>query len=267
MVNDEQITSPWWSAREVAVGRGLTYVIGPFTVKMFRGGDVWWLWTVRDPGEEIPAALAQVEQMEQMPEDAGGERFVFSASPGRLQVRPLLADRSVVFRAYQPVFVPPGEEATLFLSSPVWISLDLGEPARSLREMPVQQMSDTWFGPSTREGELCYAARTSARSHLEEVPRRAHRAVTPVRIRNEANSLLPIEKLSLPAPLLSVYGDADRGLWTEEVHLTRTPDSDLATLRVVPGPSRCAPHAELLSGPRRQPGRGGLVRAFSDLFG
>lgn len=266
-MNDTQMSLPWWSGREVAAGRGLKYVMGPITVRMFRGDDVWWLWTARDLGDEIPAAHAQVEPLDQMPEEAAAERFVFSASPGRLQIRPLLADRAVVFRAYQSVFVPPGEEATLFLSSPVWISLDLGEPARSLREMPVQQMSDTWFGPSTREGELCYAARTSARSHLDDVPRRAHRAVTPVKVRNEASSLLPIEKLSLPAPLLSVYGDADWSLWTEEVHLTRSADSDMASLRVVPGPSRCAPHAERLSGPRTQPGRGGLVRAFSDLFG
>lgn len=266
-MNQTALSEPWWTAREVAVHRGLKYVLGPFTLKMFRSDDAWWLWSARDAAEEVPAAIAQVEELSAMPEDEGGERFVYAASPGRLRLRPLLADRPVVVRAHQAVFVPPGEEATLFLSSPVWISLELGEPARSLREMPLQQMSDTWFGPSTREGELCYAARTSARSHLEQVPRRAHRAVTPVRVRNEGNSLLPLEKMSLPVPLLSVYGDHNGGLWTEEVQLTRTAESDLASLRVVPGPTRCAAHAERLSEPRRQQERGGLVRAFGDLFG
>jgi hypothetical protein len=90
--------------------------------------------------------------------------------------------------------------------------------------------------------------------------------VTPVRVRNEASSLLPIEKLSLPVPLLAVYGEPRTGLWTEEVRLTRAADSDLAALRVIPGRPAMAPGAERLSGPRTEPGRGGLVRAFSDLF-
>jgi hypothetical protein len=131
----------------------------------------------------------------------------------------------------------------------------------------VQRLSDTWFGPSTREGELCYAARTHARNHLEQVPRRPHRAVTPVKVRNEAATLLPIEKLSLPVPMLSVYGDPQGGLWSEEVHLTRAADSDMASLRVVPGRPTFVTTADRLSGPRTEPGRGGLVRAFTDLFG
>jgi hypothetical protein len=242
-------------------------VLGPLSLQLFRSADAWRVWTSREEWDEAQPAQARVEDLAAMPADEAAERFVFNQSPARLCLRPMLADRSVVVRARQSVFVPPGEEAMLYLSTPVWISIDLGDPARSLREIPVLPMSDTWFGPSTREGELCYAARTHARNHLEQVPRRPHRAITPVKVRNEANSLLPIDKLSLPVTLLSVYGDADSGLWTEEVHLTRAADSDMAGLRVVPGVPNMAPRAERLSGPRSEPGRGGLVRAFSDLFG
>lgn len=266
-MNDEQTSMPWWSRRDVAPGQGLCCVLGPLTLKLFRSADAWHLGLAREAVEERGAAEARVEWITQMPEGDDVERFVFGRSPEQLRLRPMLADRPVVVRARQSVFIPPGEEAMLYLSTPVWVSIDLGEPARALREIPVLSLSDTWFGSSTREGELCYAVRTHARSHLEEVPRRPHRAVTPVKVRNEAATLLPIERLSLPVPLLSVYGDAQTGLWTEAVNLTRSVDSDMANLQVISGRPAQAAGAERLSAPRTETGRGGLVRAFSDLFG
>jgi hypothetical protein len=265
-VNDNQST-PWWSPRDVEQGQGLCWNLGPLTVKAFRDLDAWFLWTSREEWDESRPAEARLEPITAMADASDNERFVFTRSPGRVRLRPRLADRAVVVRARQSVFVPPGEAATLYLSTPVWLSVEVGEPGRALREIPALRLSDTWFGPSTREGELCYAARTHARSHLEEVPRRPHRAVTPVKVRNDASSLLPIEKLSVPVPLLSVYGDPGTGLWTEEVHLTRSADSDMAALRIIPGRPAQAPGGERLSPPRAEPARGGLVRAFSDLFG
>jgi hypothetical protein len=152
---------------------------GPLTLKLFReAADAWHLWMSREEWDETQAAEARGG-------DTGCpdarrrviERFVFNQQPeARCACRPMLADRPVVVRARQSVFIPPGEEAMLYLSTPVWVSIDLGEPARALREIPVLRLSDTWFGPSTREGELCYAARTHARNHLDQVPRRPHRA-------------------------------------------------------------------------------------------
>jgi hypothetical protein len=266
-MNDTRSSMPWWAPREVAENQGLRCVLGPLTLTLFRSTDAWRVWIARGEADESRPAEARLEILDCMPDDGDSERFVFARSPGHLRLRPLLADRPVVVNARQSVFIPPGEQTTLYLSTPVWVSIDLGEPAQSLKEIPVLRMSDTWFGPSTREGELCYAARTHARSHLDEVPRRPHRAVTPVTVRNEARSLLPIEKLNLPVPLLAVYGAEDAGLWTEAVHLTRAADNDLAALRVVPGVPALAPGAKRLSGPRIEHGRGGLVRAFSGLFG
>jgi hypothetical protein len=129
------------------------------------------------------------------------------------------------------------------------------------------RLSDTWFGPSTREGELCYSGKTHARHTLAEVPRRAHRAITPLHIRNEAASPLPLDKISLPVPVLSVYGAADASLWTETVTMIRGSDSDMAALRIEHGPPAYVGPVSLVSAPRREQARGGLVRAFNVLFG
>ncbi len=147
-MNDKSKSQAWWNRREVAVGEGLCFVIGPLALQLFRSRNSWRLWTTREPADEAQPSEARVETLTNMPGEEGAERFVFGSSPSSLRLRPMLADRSVVIRARQSVFVPPGEETMLYLSSPVWISLDLGEPARSLREIPVSQLSDTWFGPA-----------------------------------------------------------------------------------------------------------------------
>jgi hypothetical protein len=174
-MSETKASAPWWSCRDVDEGQGICCTLGPLTLTLLRESDAWHLWMSREEWDETQAYEAAVETLQARPEPGDSERFVFGKSPRRLCLRPLLADRSVVVRARQSVFIPPGEEAMLYLSTPVWVSVDLGEPARALREIPVQQLSDTWFGPSTREGELCYAARTHARNHLDEVPRRPHR--------------------------------------------------------------------------------------------
>lgn len=259
-------TAPWWAPLQIPSGRTAVLHLGPLTLRLYRSGDEWLLGAVR--AEEVDeGSRAEVELAAGRPDIAAYERYVYRSAEGRAAFRPLLADRPVVIRPRQPVFVLPGEETTFYISTPVWVGVAVGETPVVLRELPVLRLSDTWFGPSTREGELCYAARTHARSGLDEVPLRAHRAVTPVRIQNRADTQLPVEKLSLPVPLLSVYGRQDGSLWTESVRLMRATDSDMAALKVEPGPPSYAAGAVLLGGPRGQPEKTGLVRAFSGLFG
>lgn len=255
----------WWRPRMVPEGNTLHCHIGPLELDIYHGGDEWSLiWTM---GEETDADLTtSLELREGALEGEQVERHVFGDTSGNLQLRPLLLDRSVVIRPRQAVFVPSGEVTTLYLSSPLCISVDVGESPLPLREFPMLRLSDTWFGANTREGELCYSGRTRARHHLAELPRRPHRAITPVRIENHAEASLPLEKLSLPVPNLSLYGAEDGSLWTQSVSLTRTANSDLAALQISHGPPEDAGKVELISGPRQEAQKGGLVRAFSVFF-
>ncbi|HEX7038346.1 MAG TPA: hypothetical protein VF210_21455 [Pseudomonadales bacterium] len=261
-------TAAWWLPRRVPEGQSLGGRIGPLLLDVHRGPGEWQIAFSRED-ETLASSFARLELRMGGLEAGGGafDRFILRGPSDRLVLRPLLADRPVVIRPRQPVFLPSGEEITLYMSSPVTVRVEAGEPPVLLRDVPSLAMSDTWFGPSTREGELCYSGRTHARHSLAEVPRRAHRAITPVHIRNEVESPLPLEKVALPVPLLSVYGAADGSLWTENVSLVRTSASDLAALRIGSGPPEYAGAAELISGPREAHGRGSLVRAFSHLFG
>jgi hypothetical protein len=119
-------------------------------------------------------------------------RYSVRQTESQVSLQPALADRPVVSRPEDPLYVPPGESVTLYLSTALWILIELAESDRLLQELPSFRMSDTWFGPSTVDGEFCYATRTAGRVRLENVPRRYHRAVTPLRIRNTAKDALAL---------------------------------------------------------------------------
>jgi hypothetical protein len=256
----------WWSPREVPWGQTLHCRVGPLTLDVHHARGEWQLAVLQDE-ESFAPSQADFTLRDGGIGDAATQRFIVSRSGDRLTVLPLLADRPMVIRPRQSVFLPTGEEVTLYMSSPATLRVEVGDPPVLLCEVATVPLSDTWFGPSTREGELCYSGRTHARHTLAEVPRRAHRVITPVHVRNEVETPLPLDKLSLPVPLLSVYGGADGSLWTESVSLVRTSASDMATLKVDRGPPPWAGAAELISGPREAHARGGLVRAFGMLFG
>jgi hypothetical protein len=265
-MNPREPSERWWTPFAIGPGQTVVLHLGPLTLRLRRHDGEWWLSWEQQENDEDSNRAERILSSQPLPVDRY-DRFVCGDGEGAAALKPVLADRAIIVKPRQPVYVLPGEETTFYISTPVWIRVEVGEPPRILKDVPVMRLSDTWFGPSTREGELCYAVRTHARSSLHQVSRRPHRAVTPLHIRNRAGTPLPIDEVSLPVPLLSLYGGGDGNLWTEVVSLTRATDSDMASLGVAAGPPPDVAGARLLSGPRTQPEKVGLVRAFSGLFG
>lgn len=258
----------------LAVGDIRRWRVGPLTLWAERRAHEWRLvhQSSADPVEEALEAGVPVPAGDLPPEDAGATsmRYSFGRSPERIGLAPRLANRSVIARPSHPMTVPSGETAALYVSTPLWVALATEAPPHVLAELPCFRPSDTWFGPSTVEGELCYASRTAGRLELSELPIRPHRAVTPVRIRNRAREPLAIERLKVPVELLSLHA-TPRGLWTPCVTLVREDGAigggDLANLQIAKDPPSEAGRSRLVTLPRtRTEGALGL-RAFSRLLG
>lgn len=182
----------------------------------------------------------------------------------RFTLVPRLADRPVVIRPARPLRLVAGASIDVYVSTPVWAVVEL-PGARELLEVPTLQPTDTWFGPNTVEGELCYGVRTSARLSLAEVPVRPGRAITRVRVTNRTRGRVSLERVLLPAPELQPYHTPDGSLWTQavEVDLAEAGASDL---RYVAGPPRIATNPTPIGLPRRVGGRRYLARALSALW-
>jgi hypothetical protein len=262
------VNPTWWGEFEIADdGKWHRWQVGPAVVRVqHRPGE--WQIAVRPGDDPVSEELVVNEILDAEPDDgAVPVRFARHRSGTGLQLVPLTTDRPVIVRSSQPFQVPPGEETTIYVSTPLRIGFEAGRGKLRLLEEALFRPSDTWFGPSPREGELCYASTTAARLSLENLPIRPHRAVTVVQIRNRATTLLPLERIRLPMPQLSLYGSREGWLWTETVTLERRAADELAEIRLARGAPEQAGECQRVAGPRQATERGALIRSFGGLLG
>jgi len=261
------MSTRWWGPFSFEMGQTRLWRMGPFEMWLQRQEREFRLSTMASPHRDTPDLVSGATTTLEAPADAEVIRFGVDSSVDQLEIQPVTSDRAAVFKSDDPYLVPPGGEVTAFLSSPVWLRLQLMNPVRVLHELATYRPSDTWFGPSTLEGELCYAVRTSVRYNLQNLATRPSRAITVVRIANPAPTVLPLARLRLPLPNLSLFAGEDGGLWTEFVTLERRHDGDLAEIRLArtapPEAGRCT----LVGKPREDIGRHSLIRSFTSLLG
>jgi hypothetical protein len=257
---------PWWRAGRYEIGEGVCFQIGPLGLWARRLAKEWRL-AVAVGDDPLASRLETTPSTSDTPPEGFDlRRYGFRTSPDLIRLRPLLADRPLVVGPEAPFLLPPGEETTVYVSMPVWVVVEVGGPHTPLLETPSHRLSDTWFGPTTREGELCYSLRTSARLTLDALPIRPHRAIAVTRIHNRATTVLEVDRFTLPAPNMSLFVDSSGGLWTEPVDLVREHDGTHADVRLAVGAPSEATAATRLGGPRREGGSNLLQRAFGGLI-
>jgi hypothetical protein len=262
--------TPWWGKFTVGENTTAHWRVGPLEFWVTRSATEWLIGTYGhgDSSDRTLIVNNADSPSQSLPNDeVEWQRFGFRQTTETIALTPLLAPRSLVVKPEIQFVLPPKEEVTLFIGSPLWIQFELGQPPSNVLERVIFRPSDTWFGPSTMDGELCYAGRTRARLRLDELDVLPHRAVTALRIRNDAESILVLDRLKLPMPNLSVYSAADGRLWTEAVTFKRREDGDLAELKLGEGPPPEVQPAQLQSGPRTRSEKGLLIKAFGGLFG
>tara|TARA_R110001592_G_scaffold363398_2_gene687935 strand:+ start:5458 stop:6252 length:795 start_codon:yes stop_codon:yes gene_type:complete len=185
-------------------------------------------------------------------------RIAMEAMTGALKLRPCLADRPVVIRPYAPLTIPGHHKITLYVSTPLWLAVEFSD--RVKRELPSHQLSDTWMGALTGQGELCYGSHTHARLDRDMLPNRPFRAISPITIHNKSNGDCTLERLSIPAPFLSLFAQDDQ-LVTEPLSITMDAEKSEGVVRI----GKLA-DATLINRPRKTSDRGILISAWENLF-
>ena len=255
-----------WQHHPVSTGENLGLQIGPLALSISHLPQEWRISYQYDSDFNQDEESLQFALQSGSNELAKVERYLFREAPGMVYIRPRLANRAVVSRPAQPIHLPAGEEITLFVSSPIWMAFSFADEQPPLLELPIIRPSDTWFGPSSFEGELCYASHTRGYTSMDEVPPRLHRAITPVLIRNHDETELLFERIAIPVPLLSLFLSDNQQLWTEELTLTREKEALMASLKIANGTPSLAGDCPLISPARQPKDKGLLYRAFTTLF-
>ncbi len=264
-------TTTWWGAFDLDIAHAGRWRVGPSTLWIERREFEWRIthWQEEDPMDanaaiNVPATLIESSIPTDVEVTVG--RYSIRETQSRLNVEPALANRPVIVRPEEPLFVLVGETVTVFVSTPLWMHVSVGSQKTFLTEIASYRPSDSWFGPNTREGALCYASATLGRLNLDDVPMRLHRAITPVTVRNRSGESLSVDRIRIPVEYLSLFQDGEGYLWTEAVRYDKTSSDELAALDIGTGAPKFADDPTLIAVPRERYDRGGLVRAFSSLI-
>lgn len=256
----------WWGTLQVPEKNSFLLNSATFILAVEHKAKEWCIHVKRDKDNDIEETEKDFKHSvgEFSPVYCGDiSRHIVNGNTNTLEIKPSLADRTVVCRPKSPITLVPGASVVIYLSTPIWLTIGVTNKKYSLlKEVPTQRLSDTWFGSSTREGELCYASQTLGRLDIDKLPFRVQRAITPLRIENQADNDLIFERIALPVPSLSLFTTRMGQLWTQNVSLTREDDGDFAKVKL----GRPQPDSTLVNGPRVELGHGQLIRAFSAIF-
>ena len=263
------VSGPWWGECHLDFGQTARVRVGTMTFLLQRLSRECRIARLSGQGDKITTASFEVGiDVEEVDAFEEVDRFSLRDNDLDFTISPVLADRPIVSRPEQPFHVPAGGQATLYVGSPLWCRIALGKRSLTLLEFPVHRPSDTWFGPTTMEGELCYASRTFCRLHLSDVTLRPHRAVTCVKLDNRASTPLSLERIKLPAPQLTLFKAPDGQLWTQDITFSRTDvqEQEFAVLKPRRNKPEQVPDAVAIANPREQIDENPVVRTFSALF-
>lgn len=135
-------------------------------------------------------------------------RIIVNPDKSALTLQLRLANRPIVSRPPEKLFLAPNARATLYLFSTLWLCISLEETV--LLEIPCQVLSDIWFGPNTRAGELAYSNTANVVLELPPENREPDKALTALTVVNKGAEQLSLEKINLPVPELKLYRFQDK---------------------------------------------------------
>tara|TARA_R110001592_G_scaffold167131_5_gene402520 strand:- start:10216 stop:11034 length:819 start_codon:yes stop_codon:yes gene_type:complete len=268
MKNENENQIKWWGQFDIPVNSAAQWQIESLLFGVHHVDKEWQIAYERLSNDDsLHNQIRFTKEMFDHRNYSNTTRHVFRKSSSMLELKPQLADRTVVTRPSTPISLAPGEEVTLYISTPLWVQFEVGGKKDSaIEDLAINRPSDTWFGSSTREGELCYASQTTGRLNLDNLPTRPSRAITPLVVVNHAEDKLLLQRIALPVPLLSLFSTPEGILWTQPATLIRDDDGGMAELKLGKEAPKEAKDAVRINKARRQPEKGMLVRAFSSIF-
>lgn len=258
---------PWWGGFSLAENASGKWTIAGSVFRVIRLPEEWRIVTGRDiSASENTAAIDLPAPLTDNTLSGSVSRFGMSKTSETIRIMPALPDRPVVIQSASPFYLMPGQSIAIYVSSPLWITFATGSPLSKMTEMPIFRPSDTWFGPPTSQGELCYAATTSGRLSQEEIVYNPHKAITVALIRNQTATTFHLNTLKLPVTHLSLYESEDGVLWTQPVRLDVTDNTEGAELSLKQRPPAEAKNARLIVEPRIKAADNKLTQALSRLI-
>lgn len=261
----------WWGEFSIAEQQHHCWQIGDRAIIIKRLKNEWNSWNIETKQETDGSIVHQknctMPALELSEDKKIFGRYLQQNSAEKIQVFPLLADRSIVARPSSPLTLLAGEKARLYVSTPIWFCVETLPTKTRLLDVPFWRPSDSWFGSSTMAGQLCYAKYTTARLQLDNIEKRSHRAITPITVVNHHTKALTIDRINVPVTLLNLFFDQHQQLWTTAITIKRENEGNNVELNLDHGAPAEALTATLIGAARDTAEHNTLIRNINSLFG
>ena len=256
----------WWGEFTFELHEKKCWSVGERAILLKREAAEWNVWNIESLEEDNDIFVSDGEKFSVSNSAAIG-RFLEKSTSEKIKVFPLLADRTVIARPSTPFTILAREKIQLFISTPIWFYAETLPNRKCLVDLPFWRPSDSWFGSSTIDGQLCYAKYTSAKTELEELELHPHRATTSIMVINSHDNALTINRINVPVNYLHLYSDDKSQLWTSRITIEIEDESADVELIIEKGfPAEFEP-LTFISNPRNSSDHGKLIRRISNLFG
>lgn len=162
-------------------------------------------WLVKSQLNDQAADELIVDEVADLADDSDVLHF-FTGKSHELLVMPALPNKAVVFRNNKNIKLSAGESANLFLRIPLTMQFYFQEvkDENRLMEIPLQRLSDTWFG-EIDSGEPAYSIGSNYDNSFSEVRATAWEAVSSVEIINNTAGVLELQRLILRVEDFNIY--------------------------------------------------------------
>ncbi|WJG09114.1 DUF432 domain-containing protein [Aliiglaciecola sp. LCG003] len=233
----------WWGEFNFNLAQTRCWRIAERVIAIKRSGHEWTIWNKETEFELDKPILTGAPKATESFQDVDFNRYMLSNTSETLIIEPSLADRAMVARPSRPFIIMPEEEIKIYVSTPLWMTILIPHREVPIADIPFWRPSDSWFGPNTMKGDICYSKYTDAKMDRSLLEKRSHRASTMVILKNAQEEPLKIERLNLPVPALKLYVDQDGEFWTDQIsilqrmehaksvsHVRHTPPEDIQNM-------------------------------------
>ncbi|WP_086198289.1 hypothetical protein [Acinetobacter sp. ANC 4169] len=243
LIEPEHPNLKWWGEYQFELNQPKAWQFGSLLFRLTRGLQEWRLEYHRPQVQyDYEQKWHEIEDPNfAFPQPVKIERYMFKTTQHKIQLMPRLADRSVVIKPVDPIYIPAGQRGTLYISTPLWIAGFVEGQKDPLFDIPVILPKDTWFGPNHRHGEICYATAVDGRTELHQLKPRAFRAVTPIEFHNTSHQQLRFDRMNVPVSALPLfYSESTGRLWTSQIKVLHEGLDKPPRIRIE---NRTPPHA------------------------
>jgi hypothetical protein len=150
------------------------------------------------------------------PDFSEGEYFQTGKS-NTLIISPALPEKPLVFKGSQ-LHVSPDQKLTFFLKIPVTVQIFFSKPlpGNLMKELPVQRLSDSWFG-EPYSGEPALLLGSEFFRSMDNTKPSSFDAVCPVTILNNSSGILEVERLIIRVDNQTLYKSEDKMITSQVV--------------------------------------------------